>query len=323
MDKEEIVFKLRHLYSRLIAPTVLPGPPCEMDKEKIMQLVSDRISEGKPLLFVRFGRIEIDVCENVKYTLHEKRSNWKFIQWKGQPNFINPFVTPLFSKNAGFFPSDNIEYLERFYQLMVKCMSEVDILASWGHNEMDFKEELKNAIKVDRETSTPLLTDHPWTLALEGKKVLVVHPFAETIKSQFARIDKVFPNATIWPKCQLDVMKAVQTAGSNKTPFKDWFEALKYMEDELSKRDFDVCILGCGAYGFPLAAHVKRMGKQAMHTGGITQVLFGITGNRWETEEKYLKVFPYIPTYKNEYWVRPSSADTPPNAVGIEGACYW
>lgn len=95
------------------------------------------------------------------------------------------------------------------------------------------------------------------------------------------------------------------------------------MEDELSKRDFDVCILGCGAYGFPLAAHVKRMGKQAMHTGGITQVLFGITGNRWETEEKYLKVFPYIPTYKNEYWVRPSSADTPPNAVGIEGACYW
>ena len=26
--------------------------------------------------------------------------------------------------------------------------------------------------------------------------------------------------------------------------------------------------LGCGAYGFPLAAHVKRMGKKAIHMGG-------------------------------------------------------
>lgn len=319
----DIVMKLRHLYGLIDHPQVRPAPPREMNKERIMKIVYDKILEGKPLMFARFGSIECDVCENVKYTLHEKRSNWKFIMWRGQPNFINPFEVPLFSKNAGFFPSDSVEHLERFYQLMVECMREVDILASWCYNEADFKEELKNAIKVDRETSTPLLTDRPWTLALEGKKVLVVHPFAETIKSQFARIDKVFLNASIWPDCQLDVMKAVQTAGSNKTQFKDWFEALHWMEDEISKRDFDVCILGCGAYGFPLAAHVKRMGKQAIHTGGITQVLFGITGNRWETEEKYLKEFPYIPNYKNDYWVRPSSFDTPPNAKGIEGACYW
>jgi len=323
MNKIDFILKLRHLYSLIAPPKVIPGPFCEMDKERIMQIVSEKILEGRPLMFVRFGRIEIDICENIKYTLHEKRSNWKFIQWKGQPNFINPFVTPLFSKNAGFFPSDDVKYLERFYQLMVDCMRNVDILASWCHNETDFEDELKNAIKVDRETSTPLLTDRPWTLALEGKKVLIVHPFAETIKKQFVRIDKVFPNARIWPDLRLDTMKAVQTAGCNKTMFKDWFEALHWMEDEISKRDFDVCILGCGAYGFPLAAHVKKMGKQAIHTGGITQVLFGITGNRWETEKKYLTEFPYIPTYKNEYWVRPSESERPQKASEIEGACYW
>ena len=319
----DVVMKLRHLYGLIDHPQVRPAPPREMDKERIMKIVYDKIMEGKPLMFARFGSIECDVCENVKYTLHEKRSNWKFIRWRGQPNFINPFVTPLFSKNAGFFPSDSVEYLERFYQLMVDSMPEVDILASWCYNEADFKEEMKNAIKVDRETSTPLLTDKPWTLALKGKKVLVVHPFAETIKKQFARIDKIFPNTTIWPDCQLDVMKAVQTAGSNKTQFKDWFEALHWMEDEIAKRDFDICILGCGAYGFPLAAYVKRMGKQAIHMGGGLQLLFGIKGRRWETVSEYLDRFPYAKTYYNEYWVRPSNDETPPNAEGVEGSCYW
>lgn len=315
--------KLRHLFGLVNHPKALSGPPCEMNKERIMQIVYEKIKEGKPFMFARFGSIECDVCENVKYTLHEKRSNWKFINWKGQPNFINPYVVPLFSKNAGFFPSHSVEHLERFYQLMVQCMPEVDVLASWCYNEADFEEELKNAIKVDRETSTPLLTETPWTLALKGKKVLVVHPFAETIKSQYARIDKVFPQTTILPQFELDVMRAVQTAGGNKTQFEDWFEALEWMKNEIDKRDYDICLLGCGAYGFPLAAHIKKRGKQAIHMGGGLQLLFGIKGKRWETVSEYLDKYPYAKTYYNKYWVRPSAEETPPNAEGVEGSCYW
>ncbi len=50
--------------------------------------------------------------------------------------------------------------------------------------------------------------------------------------------------------------------------FKDWFDAFEYMKAEINKSNYDICILGCGAYGFPLAAHVKRMGKKAIHMGG-------------------------------------------------------
>lgn len=42
------------------------------------------------------------------------------------------------------------------------------------------------------------------------------------------------------------------------------------MEDKIKQIDFDVCIIGCGAYGLPLAAFVKRMGKQAIHLAGGT-----------------------------------------------------
>ena len=107
------------------------------------------------------------------------------------------------------------------------------------------------------------------------------------------------------------------------------------MEDEISKIQFDICLLGCGAYGLPLAAHVKRLGKQAIHMGGGVQLLFGIKGKRWEEEYKIAtekNIFGYnvpfslnLDYYKlfNEYWVNPSSDETPKSAKSVEGACYW
>ena len=99
------------------------------------------------------------------------------------------------------------------------------------------------------------------------------------------------------------VLKAVQTAGGNQTEFKDWFEALEYMEQEIDKIDYDIVLLGCGAYGFPLAAHCKRMGKQAIHLGGVLQLLFGIKGKRWETVSEYQDQFPYTQTLIIFYYV--------------------
>lgn len=321
--KQSFVMFLRHQYSKVFKPKVLPAPIREMNKDIIQKIIYDKIIEGKPLMVARFGSIECDVCENVRYTYYKKRSNLRFICWHGQPNFINPYVVPLFSKNAGFFPPDDHKALCRFYELMVDCMPDVDVLQSWCYNERFFAEELKNAIKVDREISTPLLTKRPWTLALKGKKVLVVHPFANTIKSQYARIDKVFPNDVILPEFDLKVLKAVQTAGENKTKFKTWFDALKYMEDEIDKIDYDVCLLGCGAYGFPLASYIKRHSKQAIHLGGVLQLLFGIKGKRWETNSGYINDFPYAKTYYNKYWVRASVEETPDKANNVENGCYW
>lgn len=109
--------------------------------------------------------------------------------------------------------------------------------------------------------------------------------------------------------------------------FETWFEALGYMKKEVECEDFDVCLIGCGAYGFPLAAYVKRMGKQAIHLGGALQLLFGIKGNRWEDPNYGVKEWgiPYgsYSNLINEFWVKPSIEDTPKNAKQVEGACYW
>ena len=115
-------------------------------------------------------------------------------------------------------------------------------------------------------------------------------------------------------------MKAVQTiAGIEDERFATWFEALNYMYDEAMKLDFDIAILGCGAYGMPLAAMLKKAGKQAIHLGGVTQILFGIKGKRWEEMDDY----KYIKELMNDSWVYPNTEDTPTNAKVVEGGCYW
>ena len=65
------------------------------------------------------------------------------------------------------------------------------------------------------------------------------------------------------------------------------------MQKEIDKIDFDIAILGCGAYGYPLASYIKSIGKKAIHIGGATQLIFGIKGKRWE-KASFIneKVFP-------------------------------
>jgi len=90
------------------------------------------------------------------------------------------------------------------------------------------------------------------------------------------------------------------------------------MYNQAKKIDFDVAIIGCGAYGFPLAAKLKDLGKTVIHMGGVTQMLFGIRGQRWETDVKAGAI-----NLPNEYWVRPDKNEVPLNSNQIEGGCYW
>ena len=82
--------------------------------------------------------------------------------------------------------------------------------------------------------------------------------------------------------------------------------------------EFDVAIIGCGAYGYPLAAEIKRMGKVVIHLGGATQILFGIIGNRWEKDHP-----EFCRKFVNDAWVRPMDKEKIQNAGSVENACYW
>ena len=88
------------------------------------------------------------------------------------------------------------------------------------------------------------------------------------------------------------------------------------MKLQITKLEFDVAIIGCGAYGFPLAAHIKRMGKKAVHLGGATQMLFGIKGKRWIEIKKFNSII-------NKFFVFPDTEEQVVNSSKVENGCYW
>lgn len=287
-------------------------------KDHASDLLRELISSGSPGMVARLGSTELSCMVNyigvkssgirpavTSYVLNKSPCWW----W-------NDSVIRQMKDWSGFFPA-NVSSVERFSELMINDLTQVDVLGSWLKEESFFQKQLVGAKRVMLEDLEPFFCERPWTHALAGKRVLVVHPFAETIKAQYARRELVFPDGLL-PEFSLEVIPAVQSLGGEGGEFKDWFEALDSMKARIDQADFDVCILGCGAYGFPLAAHIKRKGRLAIHLGGATQLLFGIKGRRWEN---YI-VYPYSNLF-NEYWVRPGEAERPKSAQAVEGACYW
>jgi hypothetical protein len=219
--------------------------------------------------------------------------------------------------SAGFFPS-NDKNINEFSRIMIDDMKLLDILGSWRIEERFLEKFYPHAIRTKLNSLEPYLQQNPWSEALRNKRVLVIHPFAQTIENQYyTKRDKLFKDKRVLPEFKsLETIKAVQTIVGTKSNFENWFDALNFMKSEIEKKDFDIAIIGCGAYGFPLAAHVKKMGKKAIHLGGATQILFGIKGKRWLENKNFDHII-------NEHFVFPSDADKVHNFELMEGGAYW
>ena len=230
-------------------------------------------------------------------------------------------------QNAGFFLSDyqtdkhiNSEICH-FTQLSLDALRVCDLYAIWDNYGDEYL--IRNYLKSDGlvcklEALEPWYSPNlPWSRALKGKNVLFIHPMVETIRMQSKHWEKIFPGTDILPVFNLKCLKAVQTIGGNRdSRFRDWFDALEWMHMEARKIDFDVAIIGCGAYGLPLAGKLKQDGKQVILMGGATQLFWGIKGKRWADRAFFQNLF-------NEYWVYPNETDRPENYELIEQGCYW
>lgn len=286
------------------------------NKQYANELIYDYLVSNNPCMIARFGSTEMLCLANFIGVKSAKRSWLDYVLGDSLPWWWEPKTLNQMSQWSGFFPK-SVTKIEQFSNLMIQDIKEIDVLGSWLNQEKLFDSELKYAKKIVLEDVEPFFTENPWTRALKGKKILVVHPFAATIGEQYRKRRLLFEKDLL-PEFELITIKAVQSVAGTTTMFKDWFDAFEFMKAQIDAVTYDIAIIGCGAYGLPLAAHVKRSGKKAIHLAGVTQLLFGIIGSRWEN---YI-VWPYQNLF-NEHWVRPSDNEKPDNAQVVEGACYW
>lgn len=282
------------------------GDKCIYEKDDALDKISEAICGDKPVLIARFGTVELETVR-------------QFLRNKDKKIIFDPYQKQCISDFAGFFPTDDY-HLVRFASEHIEVVKQLDIL---GVRKEKFEEEmcikyLPDDAKIINISATdgPMFSAKSWTRHLKGKKVLVIHPFEELIKKQYEKRELLFKNPDVLPEFELITFKAVQGICDSKKelPYSTWFEALEDMKSKISKIDFDIALIGAGAYGMFLGAHCKAIGKKAVHMGGATQLLFGIKGNRWDKYNLY-----------NEHWIRPSAAETPEGVERLEGGtfAYW
>lgn len=309
----------RKAWAKLFGPNQAPMPLCDSDPDSVSAKIRALLEADAPAMIARFGSTELECLENYLAVKHRKRDVVGFVTGKTNCWWWNPSNIEKMKTYSGFFPPERTA-VEKFCELMLQDIPLVDLLGSWLPEEALFERELSKAQMVEFELLNPYFAKIPWTRALAGRKVLVIHPFASTVESQYAKREKLFADDLL-PAFELSTIKAVQGIAGEQPDFPDWFAALKSMTDAMDATDYDICLIGAGAYGFPLAAHAKRRGKKGFHLGGSLQLLFGIRGKRWENPD-------YNPKYNfarlmNEHWTKPGEEDRPKKAELAEGACYW
>jgi hypothetical protein len=287
------------------------------DCNEVSDVIYKELVSDKPSMIARYGFVELNVVANYKSIISKRKNVFNCVRGKCLYWWWNKQMKKGLFLNAGFFPNEPLS-VSKFCDLMIDNSKFVDILETWIGLEPLLIEKV---CMVGLQESEPWWQQNPWTRALKNKRIVVVHPFAELIESQYKKRNSLFVNSDVLPDFHLRTVKAVQSIGGCSDKYDNWFDALDWMKSEINKEDYDIALIGCGAYGFVLAAYVKQCGKKAVHMGGVLQLLFGIKGARWE-DKKYHSSFDYT-TLFNENWVRPSKLDTPLIAKQIENSCYW
>lgn len=263
-------------------------------------LISELLSKEQPFIVSRLGTTELGV---LKYYIKNKKIKEK------QKEVIKRY--------SGFFPTDDAS-MDKFCKLYTDIVPNIDLA---GISFIPFEEYMLNNYAPNAKITKirnlePYFFKNPWSKHLENKKVLVIHPFSNSIEKQYANKEKLFNNKDVLPGFNLIVYTAAQTLGGGDGTFNSWFDALHKMQSDISKMDFDIAIIGAGVYGLPLASFVKSLNKQAIHLGGATQMLFGVYGQRWAIHPDFQDII-------NEHWIKPSNDEKPVNAQKVENACYW
>lgn len=283
--------------------------------------IASRIESGEPASIIRFGTETSEII----------------MDWHQQYVFFHPNTLHQLWNNAGIYCTCKKNEMvcdpcARLYgAFSFKAIETADALACFTHPNYDtqqeyFLERQPKLRKLHNRSLEPfyVLPEKPWTHALAGKRVLIVHPFTTSMQRQYAASQRsggmnahLFGGQPFWPSGVEFVWFPTYNTVAGNIAHRNWFETCQVMCRRLAKERFDVALLGCGGYGLPLIHFIRNhLKRSCIYVGGALQLFFGIKGSRWEMHQE-------ISQWINENWVRPRPDETPENARAVENGCYW
>jgi hypothetical protein len=254
------------------------------------------------------------------------------------PSYPSQIVKDI-TVNAGLWapPTLSIDAAIDIWALLtLKALDLFDVVAEWNPtNQMQeghilYRYANKAARVVLRAFEPFYSPQNQYTLNMTQGPIAVVSPFAKSIESQWPKRAEIFPPTgqagQMWTQDQILVpivapygphMTTIASQMWPKTVLEEGPEAaVTYLAQKVTDSGARYAFVGIGALSIPLVAELKRRNIVAIHTGGGTQIMFGLKGRRWLNHS-------IISTFFNAAWTNPTPEETPSYAQRVEGACYW
>ena len=287
-----------------------------MDYKKIYDIIKSHLEQKIPLAVGKIGANELNFLYTVENQVSDEIANmYSFNLMTGAGCYLK-----CSDKNK----NKQTQYLKQFMnEKYLPALKHVDIFACWNQN-YEYESNLIKSnnplyLGVELKSLEPYYFPSKWSEHLEGKNVLIISPFTDSIIKQYIKKDLIWDNVLpLFTPIYLKFPLSYYLEDENKRNlYQDVYpdsshQLLEKYENIIREIDFDIALIGVGVYSLPLAVTCKKLGKIGFHLGGGLQVLFGIKGNRWKDY-----------SFTNEYWISPSEDETPKYKEMCENGCYW
>lgn len=285
------------------------------EHDKFKKYIKNKLENNENFLIPRIAGIENN------YAIFPKFIN------DSTMNYLNGNIK-IMKNNAGIKMS-SIESINKYSDMYLESFVNSDSYFCWApydavynsivnsHNIIDQMFNNKNKFYSCVLDIFLYIHHEPWTRLLEGKKILIISAFKESIDLKINDREKIY-GIDLFPNCNIITIKPPQTQGSEES--KEFDEEFNLFTEKLNNivNDYDVALVSCGGYGNLVCNYIYKQNKSAIYIGGTLQMYFGIYGNRWLQDSSDI-----IRLYLNKYWTRPTNYEKPLNYKNIENNCYW
>src|SRR2546427_6914950 len=137
----------------------------------------------RPAAIGKIGRSELVA---LRHYLRRADSSGHCESWGGHATLLY--------RNAGVYPPEPAIF-SRFCKTFLETLARLDVLAvyfNWKENDVRRRFAPKATVTAPRALE-PYYHDRAWSQRLAGKRVLVVSPFADSIRNQYLRRRDVWP----------------------------------------------------------------------------------------------------------------------------------
>lgn len=296
------------------------------DIERGACFITESVKSKKPFFVGKIGTSELDIL--IFYIQHR------------QPPAVRPYPQSYvinITRNAGLFPATDVAIDNWASYMIQNVLPNGDGFAAWNPSPELAAFETALIKKLSPKAALfPLRSLEPyyvddvenrWTYMIPSNtKVAVVSPFLNSIENQWKKHGEIWKNNPIWGSNPPEIipirsgyspsLSSTNGKWSEEVINQGWQAAVNQIVNEVKEVEARFAIVGCGALSLPVCYKLKEEGIASVHTGGATQILFGIKGRRWLNHGT-------ISNFFNSSWEFPVKEEIPSKAREIEGGCYW